>query len=345
MARATLTQGAVLIFVLAINNFTVPAILQVKVMPAEIWIRYNATLSPGSMLLRSWPLIAIPLLLLVCFARSDFTWPRLEGPVPPTTFRRQLGSAWRRISALATICLCLLSAGLPLFQLISLKRTWSELPGALAANQTATWNSFWFAIAAASVVIGLGLFRASRQSFSLRASGKGSRLPYEILLWLPLLVPGVILGLTLIFVFNRSWIWGLYQSPLVVILAFVLRYIALGWNGVAQASRSVDRDLMDDARLNGANRWQMMRFVLWPQIAPQVSAIAYVVFLLCLWDVESMILVWPPGGETLALSIFNLLHYGHNAQVNALCLTLLTLAVTPLVIWRLLSRCACSSFF
>jgi len=36
-----------------------------------------------------------------------------------------------------------------------------------------------------------------------------------------------------------------------------------------------------------------------------------------------MILVVPPGGETLALRVFNLLHYGHNAQVNALCLTLL----------------------
>jgi DNA-binding beta-propeller fold protein YncE len=44
-----------------------------------------------------------------------------------------------------------------------------------------------------------------------------------------------------------------------------------------------------------------------------------------------MILVVPPGGETLALRIFNLLHYGHNAQVNALCLTLLLVALLPLV--------------
>src|SRR5262249_34400672 len=70
---------------------------------------------------------------------------------------------------------------------------------------------------------------------------------------------------------------------------------------------------------------------LWPQIAPQVLAAWYVVYLLCLWDVESMILVVPPGGETLALRIFNLLHYGHNAQVNALCLTLLAVAVAPLL--------------
>src|SRR6185295_2711435 len=72
--------------------------------------------------------------------------------------------------------------------------------------------------------------------------------------------------------------------------------------------------------------------VQWPQIAPQVLVAGYVVYLLCLWDVESMVLVVPPGGETLALRIFNLLHYGHNAQVNALCLTLLGLAVLPLLV-------------
>ena len=78
----------------------------------------------------------------------------------------------------------------------------------------------------------------------------------------------------------------------------------------------------------------MLRYVQWPQVAPQAAAAWYVIFLLCLWDVESLILVVPPGGETLALRVFNLLHYGHNAQVNALCLALLVLAVAPLVVWK-----------
>ena len=44
-------------------------------------------------------------------------------------------------------------------------------------------------------------------------------------------------------------------------------------------------------------------------------------------------LLYPPGGETLALRIFNLLHYGHNAQVNAMCLVLLALAAAPFLFW------------
>jgi iron(III) transport system permease protein len=93
---------------------------------------------------------------------------------------------------------------------------------------------------------------------------------------------------------------------------------------------SVDKDLTDAARLEGASRWQTFRVVVWPQIAPQMFAAWHVVYLLCLWDVESIVIIQPPGGETLALKIFNLLHYGYAAQVNALCLVLLGLAVLPL---------------
>jgi DNA-binding beta-propeller fold protein YncE len=143
-----------------------------------------------------------------------------------------------------------------------------------------------------------------------------------------------LLGIGLIVLLNRPWFSLLYQSAGIIILAFGIRYLAVGWNAVAHAFQTVDRDLTDVARMDGASRWQMLRYVQWPQIAPQTAAAWYIVFLVCLWDVESMILVVPPGGETLALRVFNLLHYGHNAQVNALCLTLLVLAVCPLVIWK-----------
>ena len=67
-----------------------------------------------------------------------------------------------------------------------------------------------------------------------------------------------------------------------------------------------------------------------------MTALWYIVYLLCLWDVETILLVLPPGGETLALRIFNLLHYGHNAQVNALCLWLLGVAAAPAILWSII---------
>ncbi|MEY2427272.1 MAG: hypothetical protein QOJ40_157, partial [Verrucomicrobiota bacterium] len=360
----------------------------------EIWVRFNTTFDTLGALRLSCPLIAAPFLLLFWLGRRELPWPRVEGSVSAKLFRQQLGGPFFWLCGAATIALCALSIGLPLFQLASVKRTWTELPGALAAGQLALWNSFSLAAAAATTVVVLSLaiaqachdnwkrypgrlpnqtaetlrFQRNKAATEPREAFGVRRIPalffrtretaldhakpkrrnaahskrfatwvggtFNSLLWLPFLLPGVLLGIGLIAAFNRPVLSLFYQSAGIVVLAFVIRYLALGWNAVGHAFRTVDPDLTDVARLNGATRWQMLRHVYWPQIKPQVAGAWYVVFLLCLWDVESMILVVPPGGETLALRVFNLLHYGHNAQVNALCLTLLALAVAPLFIWQ-----------
>ncbi|MDB6016462.1 MAG: repeat containing protein [Pedosphaera sp.] len=320
LARNAIVQAAVLTFVLALNNFAVPAILQVKVFPAEVWVSFNTTFDSLGALRTSWPMILIPLLVLAWFHRQEVIWPRTAGTASAKLFRRQLGAGWFRFCGLCTVLLIALAVALPLLQLVFTRRTWLELPGALAAGQAAIGRSLLFAAASATLCIVLGLL--------------GWRLPLGWALWLPFLIPGVLLGIGLIAVFNRPIFAAFYQSAGIVILAFGIRYLALGWNGVAHAMRTVDHDLTDAAKLNGASRWQMLRLVHWPQISPAVAAVWYLIFLLCLWDVESMVLVVPPGGETLALRVFNLLHYGHNPQVNALCLALLALALLPLLLWR-----------
>ena len=321
LARGALAQAAVLTFVLTLNNFAVPAILQVKVFPAEVWVLFNTTFDSLAALKISWPMVLTPLLLLVWFRRKDVAWPRVEGSVPPRLFRQQLGARWFVGCGICTVAVSLLAAGLPLIQLASTKRTWSELPAAVAAGQMALGNSLSFAAMAATLCVTVGL--------------AGGRWPKAgLALWLPFLVPGVLMGIAFIALFNRPIFSAFYQSAGIVILALGIRYLAFAWNGLGHALRAVDRDLTDAARLEGASRWQLFRHVHWPQISPQIGVAWYVIYLLCLWDVESMVLIVPPGGETLALRVFNLLHYGHNSQVNALCLALLVLAVAPLALWQ-----------
>ena len=77
----------------------------------------------------------------------------------------------------------------------------------------------------------------------------------------------------------------------------------------------------------------LWRHVDGPALAPLAAVTGYLTYLFCLWDVETLVLLVPPGGETLALRVFNLLHYGHNAQVNAMCLLLMALALLPIIFW------------
>jgi iron(III) transport system permease protein len=325
MARRPLAQAAVLTFVLALNNFAIPVILQVPVFPEELWLAFTTRLNDAGAWAAAWPLIVAPLIVLFVLRKPAISWPHAEGAVAGKALRQQLGVGWRLGSGVITSMLVMLSVALPMAQLLFSHRTWDELPNVFRAAPNVVWNSFAYAAltAAASIIAGLLTWR-----FSIGA-----------LIWIPFLIPGVLLGRAMVFTFGGTMIYGTFALAL---LAFALRYLAPGWSGVAVALRSVDRELNEAGRLNGARAWSLLRHVQWPQIAAPTAAAWYVTYLLCLWDVETLVLIYPPGGETLALRIFNLLHYGHHPQVNALCVILLGVATAPLVgwnVWVWMRRC------
>ena len=328
LARTALAQSTILTLVLTLNNFAVPALLQVKVFPAEVWVRFNTTFDYGAALALSWPLILAPLLLMLCFRGGETSWSWQSNPPAARALRRQLGAAWHRAGGGAACVLAGFSLGVPLWQLAGNRKTWQEFLPALAAGRSALYHSFLFAAVSATVVLIFALLTWRRRLDSA--------------LWLPFFVPGVLLGIALIWIFNRRGLGAIYQSAAIVILAFALRYAALGWNTAARAIRSADPTLLAMARLEGAGAWQTLRHIHWPQASAQLAAAWYVTYLLCLWDVETLVLIVPPGGESLSLRIFNLLHYGHNSQVNALCLLLLGLALLPLMAAMVVHSCKIS---
>ncbi|MGZ4961461.1 MAG: 6-bladed beta-propeller [Limisphaerales bacterium] len=324
IARSAIVQSTVVTFVLALNNFAVPAILQVKVFPAETWLSFNTKFDYGEALRLGWPMILCPVLLLIAFRRSDvsFGWKSLGAG--GALFRQSLGRTLFWLAAVTACFVIFFSIAIPMAQLTGSARTWREFLPALAAGQSAVTYSLLFAGCTATAVLLFALLTW--------------RARLHELLWIPFFIPGVLLGIAIIWVFNRPSIAAIYQSMLIVVCAYAIRYAGFGWSTVSNALRAADQNLTDAAQIEGANRWQTFRFALWPQISTQAAAAWYVTYLLCLWDVETLVLIVPPGEENLSLRIFNLLHYGHNAQVNALCLVLLALAVLPLIVWSFKSR-------
>src|SRR5439155_149548 len=91
LGRSALGQAAILTFVLALNNFAVPAILQVKVFPAEIWVSFNTTFNYAEAMKLSCALVIAPLVLLLAFGRRHISWPNLEEQALASVFRCRLG--------------------------------------------------------------------------------------------------------------------------------------------------------------------------------------------------------------------------------------------------------------
>jgi len=194
--------------------------------------------------------------------------------------------------------------------------TWEHLTTAFAAGQSAFWQSLILASGASLLVLSLGWITSNSR--------------WGAIGWPLFFLPGVLIGIVLIFLLNRTATNWVYSNVTILFIGLTLRYFAPAWYGARLIRRGMDRDLVDETRLGGASGWQRWRWVDGPLVRPQMLALAYVVYLLCVWDVETINLIVPAGSETLALRIFNLLHYGHNEEVNALCLLLLLVALIPL---------------
>src|SRR5262249_45506744 len=160
-------------------------------------------------------------------------------------------------------------------------------------GKPALMNSVLFAFLSAALVMALGtVLRRTR------AGAVG---------WLFFLMPGVFIGIASIRVFNRPGLSWFYQGIGIVLLAFALRYFAIGWAAMRAAFGAIDRGIVDVVTTLGASRWQHFRLAEWPQAKGLFCAGFYFVYLLCVWEVETLILIVPPGRETLAVRIFNML--------------------------------------
>jgi len=318
-ARNSMAAAVVLTFALALNQFSIPAILQVKVLPVEFWIRFNTNLRVGDALAACWPIIVIPFAALFLLKQTKMRWSAETGPANARAFGRQLGPGVMVFTGAATVMVVGLSVALPLIQLAGAARTWTELPQVFNATIPVTTNTVLFAAWAAVLAVAMSL-----PVWRFRVAG---------LLWLFFLIPGMLLSLGIIWLFNRALLEVIYQSAAVVVLALCLRYVGPVWALIRQAFTSADTALAEAARLEGLRGWAFFRHVYLPRVAPVVFAAWYMAYLLSLWDVETITLLYPPGSETLALRAFNLLHYGHTAQVNGICLLLIVLAIAPALVY------------
>ncbi|MDQ3813554.1 MAG: iron ABC transporter permease, partial [Armatimonadota bacterium] len=80
--------------------------------------------------------------------------------------------------------------------------------------------------------------------------------------------------------------------------------------------------LLDAARASGASEARAARTILAPLLSPALLGNFALVWALCAGELSTSVLINQPGGQTLPVPIFNLMHIGSEAEVAALSLTL-----------------------
>jgi iron(III) transport system permease protein len=156
---------------------------------------------------------------------------------------------------------------------------------------------------------------------------------------LSFLAPSTLLGVGLILLWNRPWLRPVYGSLAIVVVAYAARYAVIGVRPIAAAIAHSSAALEEAAASVGAGFVRRLVRIVLPVHRRAVVGAWLLTFVFCLRDLETTVVLYPPGLAPLPVRIFTLEANGPEATVAALAVlhVMLTATVVGAGAW-ILSR-------
>ena len=175
-----------------------------------------------------------------------------------------------------------------------------------------------------------------------RFSGKGA---FEALLYLPIVIPEVVMALSLLafFAFSFGIIeqitgWQIRLSLITVIISHIAFSISFVVVVVRASLRGFDRRLEEAAQDLGANEWQTFRRVTFPLILPGIVGGALLAFTLSLDDFIISFFTTGPGASLLPIEVYASVKRSITPKINAISTIMLLLSMTLVGISQFIQR-------
>jgi len=196
-------------------------------------------------------------------------------------------------------------------------------------NDGAIWdsvlNSFEVAIAAMAIALAFGIPAALALD---RANFRGKAL-FRRLVLLPLILPGIITGLSLLMLFNLS---ATKLSLMTIVLGHGTALISVATTEVFAGLQKLDR-AQEEASLDlGANYWQTFWRITIPNLKLPIIGAALLIFTLSMDEIAvSFFLIG--RDNTLPLEIWGRLRRGITPEINAISTIIFVFSLATIVVW------------
>lgn len=186
-------------------------------------------------------------------------------------------------------------------------------------------NSLFLGVAAASIV----MFVTAVAAWVIARTKTRGRWVVDGLASAPLVIPGLVVGVALLFVYLRSPL-PIFGTIWILLIAYLTRYMPYGMRYSTASMYQIGLELEESAQISGATWWQSFRRVMLPLLVPGLLAGWLYIFLVSVRELSSSILLYTPGNEVLSVVIFSRWEAGQLPELAALGV-LLVLGMTGLV--------------
>jgi iron(III) transport system permease protein len=330
-----LTAGTLLVSLDVLAEYGTVALLRYETFSSAIYVQLVGRYDRSAAAVLSGVLVALALLVLWGemrvqgrrrYTQLDNHW----RPAPLTRLKRWRIPAVCLVGGVSTASLLIplgvltvwsVQALLEPTRLAAVFRTGSQNLGHFI------WNSLWSAGLAATLAILLSL---PVGLLAVRHAGRLTRL-ISRLCQVGYAVPGVVVALSLVLLVNR-FLPFLYATPLVVVLAYVLRHMPQAVRASEAALSRLAPSMEEAARSLGRTSWQTLTQVTLPLILPGLLAGWALVFMTSLKELPATLLLRPAGFDTLTVRVWIWAEEGLYAQAAPAALLLVLISALPLSI-------------
>ncbi|USB33476.1 ABC transporter permease [Paenibacillus sp. YPG26] len=162
-------------------------------------------------------------------------------------------------------------------------------------------------------------------AMAVRRAARKLKLGMNGLLYLPIVIPDIIMGLSLLVLFR---VLGVDTGKTTIIIAHITFSMSYVYVVVSSRLAGMGKQLEEAAQDLGASSWQIFRYVTLPQITPGIISGALIAFTMSLDDFMVSFFVSGPSSTTLPIYIYGQVKRGISPEINALCTILIVVSVT-----------------
>jgi len=172
-------------------------------------------------------------------------------------------------------------------------------------------------------------------AFTLYRSRFFGRALYQGILYIPLIMPDLVIGVALLLFYTFI---KLELGVFTILLAHISFSIPLTTLVIIARMQRIDRSLEDAAMDLGADEWTTMRKVTLPLLKPGILAAALLTFPWSFNDFVITFFVSGVGSSTLPIRVFSMIRLGVSPVINALGTLIVVIPLILVVIGLLLER-------
>lgn len=208
---------------------------------------------------------------------------------------------------------------------------------AIAFGDPVVVGTLWNSLAVSTGTMGVGVCLYFVVAYIVHRTRLPGRRALDLVTVLPVAIPGIVIGL------GYLWSWislpiGLYGTLWIIILAYVSQFAPQATRAIAGSLVQIHPELEESSRSCGAGLWTTLRLIVVPLARPGIVSAMILLFVLSFRELATALFLYTSGTQLFSLAMFDFWQRGSTGLVAAMALVQSLILLVFVVLGQALRR-------